>query len=151
MSETRVAILEANIDDMLPQHCEPVAESLFAAGAVDVFWTPIIMKKGRPALLLTAICPLDLQETVAVAIFKNSSTIGIRTRETDRFTLERTWITVVTKFGPVRMKVGSWKGEIVNAQPEFEDVKSISKASNTPVKIVHAAAIAAYIALEKAD
>ena len=144
MSVDHISILEANIDDMSPQLCEPVAEALFAVGALDVYWTPIIMKKGRPAFLLTALCRTEDKEVVAEAIFRNSTSIGIRYRESDRFILEREWIVVVTEFGNVRIKIGRWKGEIVNALPEFEDIRKAAETSGVPVKLVQAAAISAY-------
>ncbi|MEP6754506.1 MAG: nickel insertion protein [Chthonomonadales bacterium] len=140
----KISILESNIDDMSPQLCQPVADAIIAAGALDVYWTPIIMKKGRPALLLTVMCRTEDNERVAEAIFRNSTSLGIRYRESNRFILERNWVAVETKYGSVRIKLGIWKGQIVNAHPEFEDVRKSAEKSGVPVKLVFAAAEAAY-------
>ncbi|HZP82332.1 MAG TPA: nickel insertion protein [Chthonomonadaceae bacterium] len=139
-----IAVLETNLDDFLPEFYEALMERLFAAGAVDVFLSPIQMKKNRPATLLTVLAPPEKAEEIAQILFMETTTLGVRHTTMERFTLERRWETVETAYGPIRIKVGSWRGVETTASPEYEDVKAAALAHNVPVKTVYAAAQRAY-------
>ncbi len=140
----RVAVIECEIDDMNPQIFGLVMERLYAAGALEVFYIPVQMKKNRPGTLLTVVAPPALRATMSDVIFHETTTIGLRYRETDRECLERTVVTVETPIGAVRVKVASRHGRVVNASPEFEDCVRLAAASNLPVKDVQAIAMKAY-------
>jgi len=139
-----ITVLETNVDDFSPQFYEPLSEKLFASGAADVFLVPIQMKKGRPATLLTVLAPPDRAELLADLIFTETTTLGIRFNTMKRICLEREWKTVETQYGPIRIKVGRWKGEEKTASPEYEDVRAAAEKTGTPLKAVHQAAMTAY-------
>ncbi|MCE5324288.1 nickel pincer cofactor biosynthesis protein LarC [bacterium] len=139
-----VAILESNIDDMEPQVYEVVMERLFAAGALDVYLTPIQMKKNRPATLLSVICDPEKISAMGNIIFEETSTIGIRIDRQSRMCLPRITVTVDTKYGQITIKVAHKNGEIINSQPEYEDCKAAAAKHGVPVKLVRDAAIAKF-------
>jgi molybdenum cofactor synthesis domain-containing protein len=145
-----VTVLETNLDDFAPEFYETLMERLFAAGAVDVFLAPIQMKKNRPATLLTALAPPEKLEAVAQVLFTETTTFGIRYVPMQRLTLERRWETVQTSYGPIRIKIGSWRGLETTASPEYEDVRAAAQAHHVPVKSVYAAAPASYARLAAA-
>jgi uncharacterized protein (TIGR00299 family) protein len=139
-----VAVLETNLDDFSPQFYEPLTERLLGAGAVDVYLSPIQMKKGRPATLLTVLAPPEKAESLAEIVFDETTTLGIRFSTMRRLCLAREWVTVETEYGSIRIKVGRWRSVEKTAAPEYEDVKAAARAHNAPVKAVHQAALAAY-------
>jgi molybdenum cofactor synthesis domain-containing protein len=139
-----VSVLETNLDDFSPEFYETLMERLFSGGAVDVFLSPIQMKKGRPATLLTVLAPPEKTEALAEIIFAETTTFGIRYTTMQRLTLERRWETVETAYGPIRMKVGLWQGTETTASPEYEDVKAAARTHQVSVKKVYAAAQQAY-------
>ncbi len=141
---TTIVSLETNIDDLSPEFYELLFERLFEAGALDVYLTPIQMKKSRPASLLTVLAPLDIAEDLTGIIFAETSTFGIRTSRFDRVILERKWVEVSTEYGTIRIKVGRHKGSELTAAPEYEDVKAASKLHNVPLKQVYHAALDEY-------
>ncbi len=139
-----VTVLETNIDDISPQIYEVVMERLFAAGALDVYMTPVQMKKNRPATLLSVICaPQDIV-TMSNILFEETSTIGIRIDSRTRICLPRKIITLETKYGPIRLKIAQRSGEPVNVQPEYEDCKAAAAGHKVPLKTVRDAAIVAF-------
>jgi len=140
----RVLVLEAEIDDMLPQLYGPLLARLFDAGALDAYLTPVQMKKNRPGTLVTAIAPPGRRAAVEQVFFAETTTLGVRSQEWDRTTLEREVIAVETAYGTVGVKVGRRGGQVTNAQPEFEDCQRVASAAGVPVKEVWAAAIAAW-------
>jgi uncharacterized protein (TIGR00299 family) protein len=140
-----VTELEANIDDMSSELCEHVTEELFSAGALDVWWTPITMKKGRPALALRVMCGNASAEAVMSVIFCETSSIGVRTKETVRRVLQREIVQVETEYGPIPVKVARYLGKVVNAAPEFEACRRQAKVHDVPLKQVFAAASSAYL------
>ena len=146
-----VVALETNLDDFSPEMYETVMERLFAAGALDVFLSPIQMKKNRPAVLLTVLAAPEKTSVLAEALFTHTSTFGIRYTTMQRFTLERRWLNVRTPYGAVRIKIGTWQGRETSASPEYEDVKAAALAHNVPAKTVYASAQAAYIASLSTD
>jgi len=131
----QVTVIETNIDDMNPQLYENLFERLFAAGALDVFVENIIMKKGRPGHKLTVIAGADTAKLSEV-IFRETSTIGLRTHVTDRITLRRDIRKVRTRFGDVRVKTALLNGEAVNISAEYEDIKLIAAKTGLPLKKV---------------
>ena len=136
--------IDANIDDMSPELCAPAAEAVFAAGALDVWWTPITMKKGRPALTLSALAEDAAKDAVIAAILRETTTIGVRYAQLQRTVLARQTVEVVTRFGPIPVKVALDGDAVRNAAPEYEACAAAAKRFNVPVKTVYAAAIMAY-------
>jgi uncharacterized protein (TIGR00299 family) protein len=140
-----VVVLEAEIDDMNPQIFGVVMDRLLAAGALDVFYTPIQMKKNRPGTLLTVVAAPDARERLSGIVFRETTTIGIRHREMVRECLDRETVTVTTPVGDVRMKVARRDGELFNASPEFDDLARLAAESGRPVKEIQAAAMKAFL------
>jgi len=140
----RVLVLETEIDDMPAQLYGPLMDHLLAAGALDVFYTAVQMKKGRPGLLVTVLCDPSRREALEEVLFTETTTLGVRRQEWERTALERDRVTVETVHGTVAIKRGRRGGRVYNAQPEFEDCRRIAEARGVPVKEVWAAALAAY-------
>ena len=138
-----VVLVEANVDDMSPQLVGPLYDALFAAGAVDVWSAPILMKKGRPALLVSALATPAMLAPVERAFFVHSTTLGLRRRALERLVLARSFAAVATPYGKVRVKLSALDGEILGAQPEFEDCRRLAARAGVPTREVHAAAAAA--------
>lgn len=133
-----VVEIETNIDDMNPQDFQDLEERLFAAGALDVFFTPIIMKKKRPAVKLTCIAHTDARERLGEIILRYSTSIGVRWHEMQRMTLRRRFIKFNSSYGEVSLKLSSWGDELIRVTPEYEDVLSISRKLDVPIdKIRH--------------
>lgn len=123
-----VAELSCNIDDMTPEAVGFAIDELFAGGALDVFKTPVGMKKNRPGILLTCICPTEKSDEVANLIFLHTTTIGIRKNVCSRYKLDRSVRTVQTKFGPVRIKEAGGYG-VHRVKPEYDDISAIAKVN----------------------
>ena len=140
----RVLVMEAEIDDMNPQLFGGLIEGLLAQGALDAFYTPIYMKKGRPGTLVTVIAPPAAREAVSAALFRETTTIGVRYREAARECLLRETVVVPTAAGEIRVKVARRDGFVVNAAPEFDDCARVAAASGRPVKEIHALAVTAF-------
>ncbi|HTD96078.1 MAG TPA: nickel pincer cofactor biosynthesis protein LarC [Edaphobacter sp.] len=139
-----VTILETALDDLSPQIISYVSEKALAEGALDVMLTPVIMKKGRPATLLTVLCNPSDSPALQQFLLRETSTLGVRIHQEQRSCLDRAHTTVVTPYGEIRVKLGSRNGEIFNAAPEFEDCRTAAAKHNVPLKLVQQAAIAAY-------
>lgn len=135
-----VAVLEANIDDMSPQLFEPLMEDLFAAGALDVYLTPAIMKKSRPATVLTVLAEAGAEGRLAPLILQGSTTFGLRVSRRGRLKLTREIRIVETPHGAVAVKVGRLGERTVQVSPEFEDCRRIAAAAGVPVRTVLEAA-----------
>jgi uncharacterized protein (DUF111 family) len=136
--------VRANLDDMNPEWCEQIASRLQAVGAVDVWWTPIVMKKSRPALELSCLIPEGKLEAASAIFFRDATTLGLRYDRVSRRVLARKHITVDTQYGPIAMKVGYLGDEAVNAAPEYEACREVADRASVPLKEVYAAAIAAW-------
>jgi uncharacterized protein (DUF111 family) len=136
--------LDANLDDMSPELCGPASEAVFAAGALDVWWTPITMKKGRPALMISALATFQTRGAVAAAILRETTTIGIRYAERDRTILARSIREVATAYGPIAVKVACDGDAVMNVAPELDACVAAARRHGVPVKLVFAAALAAY-------
>jgi len=129
----RVSIIETNIDDMNPQCYEYVMERLFSSGALDVYLTQVIMKKGRPGVLLTVLCGEDRKEDIINLLFKETTTIGVRFYEVARRVLEREIRKVNTEYGTIRVKVSKGPDGTPKFSPEYEDCKRIAKKYKIPL------------------
>jgi hypothetical protein len=140
-----VTVLETALDDLSPQVLAHVTETALASGALDVMLTPVIMKKGRPGTLLTVLCNPSESAALEHLILSETSTLGLRIRQDRRSCLRRSYVTVSTPYGAIRIKIGSRAGETLNAAPEFEDCRKAAAQHHVAVKLVQQAAIAAYV------
>jgi uncharacterized protein (TIGR00299 family) protein len=145
ISSHSVVVIEAEIDDMNPQIFGVAMDRLMEAGALDVFYTPIQMKKNRPGTLLTVLAPPPLRDRLTSVIFRETTTIGVRYRETVRDCLDREMVPVETELGAVRIKVARRGEELLNAAPEFEDCARLAAEHDLPTKHVQALAMKAYL------
>jgi uncharacterized protein (TIGR00299 family) protein len=142
--DEEIGVIEANLDDMNPQIYGYFLEKALAAGALDVYTTPVQMKKNRPGVLLTVLCkPGDTQALMAL-IFAETTTFGARTYRAQRKVLPREWVNVATQFGDVRVKVSRVNGSVLHAAPEFEDCRRLAEEKNVPLQNVIAAAMRNY-------
>ncbi len=132
-SGQNITVIETNIDDMNPQVYEYVMEKLFKSGALDVFLTQVIMKKGRPGIKLTVLCSEDKRDELIKLILSETTSIGVRFHEVQRKTLQRTIESKNTKFGKIDIKVSRLGNDIVKITPEYEDCKKIAKKFNIPL------------------
>jgi uncharacterized protein (TIGR00299 family) protein len=133
-------LLETNIDDMNPQFFEPLSERLFEAGSLDVWLTPVTMKKGRPATVVSAIVPADRREEIERVLFVESTTIGVRATPVSRTRAPRRFETVTTRWGDVRLKLRGWDGRVLGATPEYDDCLQLSRVSGAPIREIWAEA-----------
>jgi uncharacterized protein (TIGR00299 family) protein len=141
----RVLVLECSIDDMNPQFYSSLVERLQAAGALDVYLSPVQMKKNRPGTLVTVLAPVGQRDVMLDVLFRDSTTIGVRFHEAERECLSREWHTVTTRFGDVRIKVARRGPAVMNAAPEYEDCAARAAERKVSVREVHAAAIQAFL------
>ncbi len=145
-----VQVLETTIDDMNPQLYGHLMERLFAAGALEVFYTAIQMKKNRPGTMVKVICPVQRMEEVGAVLFRETTTIGFRYLPMGRIELGRRIETVTTPFGAVRVKVSMHDGSIAQATPEYEDCRALALKAGVPLKEVQRAAAAECLRLRSA-
>ncbi|MGH3497918.1 MAG: nickel pincer cofactor biosynthesis protein LarC [Nocardioidaceae bacterium] len=135
--------LDTNVDDLDPRLWPPVLTALLDAGAADAWLTPILMKKGRPAYTLSVLCPVSARDAVVAVVVRQTTAIGLRTRPVDKVALERREERVLVDGQPIRVKVATHNGAVVNVQPEYDDVVRAAGCLNRPAKIVLAQAAAA--------
>jgi uncharacterized protein (TIGR00299 family) protein len=140
----RVTIVETNIDDMNPEHYEVVVRKLLTAGALDVYMTPIYMKKGRPATLLSVICANDRTDDIAGIVLSETTSFGVRITTAERRCLNRRWETISTRFGDIRVKIGSVGDQPVKATPEYEDCRCAAETHAVPIREVYEETIHQY-------
>jgi uncharacterized protein (TIGR00299 family) protein len=150
LERDRIRVIEANIDDMSPELYEPLMEALFAAGALDVALTPLLMKKARPGTLVTVLAPEEAAERCAERLLRESTTFGLRMTTAERRKLHRRHVEVETPFGRVRVKCGSIGDEVWTVAPEYDDCRRVARARGIPVRAVLEAARAAAEALRGA-
>jgi uncharacterized protein (TIGR00299 family) protein len=139
----RVSLMEANIDDLNPELVPDAVERCVAAGALDVWTMPALMKKGRPGIVLSALARPGDEAAVARAMLEETSTLGVRLSRLHRYELEREERIVEVDGGAVRVKIGWLDGRVVNVAPEHDDCAALARASGRSVKSVWAAALAA--------
>ncbi len=143
-SLTSVEVLEAQVDDLPGEHLPPLISALLDAGAVDAFASPILMKKGRSGLLVTALASKEKVDAVSEAMIRHGSTFGVRRYTAERTVLDRWHETVETTYGSIRVKIGALRGEVLHAAPEFEDVQARAHESGQPAPTIHTAALHAW-------
>jgi uncharacterized protein (TIGR00299 family) protein len=136
-----LVVLETNIDNLSGEILGYSMEKLLNEGALDVFHTPIYMKKNRPAVMLSVITKADMEQKLVDILLKETTTLGIRRYEISRYAMEREIFSVNTKYGEVRLKK-AWLGSVVKYSPEYEDCAQIAREHNVPIKDVFAAAMA---------
>jgi pyridinium-3,5-bisthiocarboxylic acid mononucleotide nickel chelatase len=141
----RIAVLECEIDDMNPQIFGVLMDRLYAAGALEVYYSAVQMKKNRPGTLVTVLAPPERREELAGIVFRESTTIGVRHHDVQRERLEREIVTIDTPLGSIRFKVARRDGSVVNASPEFDDCVRIAAERGLPVKDVQAVATRAWL------
>ena len=129
-------VIETNIDDMNPQFYDYVMEKLFAMEVQDVFLTPIVMKKNRPATLLTVICPSGKLLSIVEFLLRETTTLGLRWREEERALADRKILALQTKYGEIHFKLAQWEGKMINLSPEYEDCKRLALKKRIPLKDV---------------
>lgn len=142
LNQDEIVSLECQVDDINPEIIPELLSILIDAGALDVFATPILMKKGRPGFALTTLCPPHLVDSIRSLLFEHSSTLGVRQQTQIRRVLDRKHQSIQTPWGECRIKLGLHDGKIINRAPEFEDCKILSKQGNIPLKTVYAWALA---------
>ena len=142
--DRRLVVVEANLDDLSPELVPDAIEELLSAGALDAWFTPIVMKRGRPAVTISALCEPGALRDVRHAFFESTSTFGVRIHAVARPELERRVVEVdLAEGGPrIRVKVGLLDGRPVSAKPEHVDVVEAARKLGRPVRSVHAAASA---------
>ncbi len=138
-----LVLLETNVDDMSPEAHGYVMERLLAAGALDAYLTPVLMKKGRPGVVLSVLCAPADAEDLRGLLFAETTTLGVRTTEVVRHCLPRAIKIAQTPYGEIRVKVARWAGG-EKAAPEYEDCRRAAQAADAPLLHVYQAAIAAY-------
>jgi uncharacterized protein (TIGR00299 family) protein len=144
--DTSHVLLETNVDDMSGEIAAFALEHAFGAGALDVWTTPIGMKKGRPALMISALARAEQADAVASALLAQTTSLGLRIRPVERIERPRRILEVETSYGAIRVKLAEGDGLPVNVAPEYEDCRAAAEAAAVPVKQVYAAAITAAMA-----
>jgi len=145
----RVVVIETNIDDMNPQFYDYVMEKLFAIEVLEVFITPVLMKKNRPGHLLTVICPSEKLPSVTEFLLRETTTLGLRWHEEERAKTDREILPLKTKHGRIRFKLARWEGKVVNLSPEYEDCKRLALEKRVPLKEIFEEARKESIAFQK--
>jgi len=142
--DEEIAVIEANLDDMNPQIYGYFLEKALAAGALDVYTTPVQMKKNRPGTLLTVLCKPQDTNALMSLIFAETTTFGARTYRAQRRVLPREWVSVATEYGDVRIKVSRVNGRILHVAPEYDDCRKLAVEKNVPLQRVIAEAMRSY-------
>ncbi len=129
-----VELIQTNIDDCTPEILGYVMERAFSLGALDVWHTPIQMKKNRPGVELTVLCQSNIVEALTELIFKETGTLGIRQQSINRIVLERETRVATSPYGEISVKTAKFKGKLIQNKPEFEDCRTIAIKTNTPLR-----------------
>ena len=135
--DERMTLVQANVDDMNPEWTSYVMDRLFEAGANDVYWIPIVMKKGRPGLMLNVLVEKGRLAIVEEIIFRETTTLGLRYMDAVCHRLERTFVSVDTEWGPITVKAGYHRGMLVQYAPEFRECEQAALAYRIPLKEVY--------------
>jgi uncharacterized protein (TIGR00299 family) protein len=131
-----IRVIEANLDDLNPQVYGYFTEKALAAGALDVFTTPVQMKKGRPGTLLTLLCKPEDARKLTDLVFDETTTFGLRSYTAERRILPREWQSVQTRFGEVRMKIARVNGKVLQVSPEYEDCRKLAEKEKVALREV---------------
>ena len=140
----RLFVVETNIDDASPQIVGHLMEQAFARGALDCYFTPVQMKKNRPGVLVSILCRPSEREAMFALLFAETTTIGARSYEVERRALAREVVTVETAYGPIDVKVSRAGGRVTTCTPEFEQCRAAAQSAGVPLRLVEAAARAAF-------
>ena len=135
-------LLETEIDDMNPEFFSALIEGLFALGAFDVHWTPVQMKKNRPGVSLQVLVDAEHRDAAATMIFRETSTFGLRVLTVERYCLRRSFDSIATPFGPVRVKIGYWGERVLKVTPEYEECRRLAASKDLPLGRIYQAAAA---------
>lgn len=136
VSEERLLMIETNIDDVSPQIIGHVMNRAFELGALDCYFTAVQMKKNRPGVLLSVLCDKSVKDSIMQLLFKETTTLGVRTYEVERRALARSIVTVETQYGPIDVKVAHLNGQVVNEMPEFDQCRNAAAKAGVAVKVV---------------
>ncbi|MFS4465479.1 nickel pincer cofactor biosynthesis protein LarC [Staphylococcus haemolyticus] len=136
-SHDKVQVIECQIDDMTPEMLGHFMDKSLNHGALDVYYTPITMKKNRPAIQLTVLCKVNDKETMENLVLTHTSSLGVRSYTVNRHILTRAFRDVDTPYGQIKVKFALKNGQILKMKPEFEDIKSISEHKNIPLQQVY--------------
>ncbi len=145
-AQETITVLEANLDDLNPQVFGYVMDRLLEERALDAFVMPVQMKKNRPGMLLTVLCKVEDAARLTQILFSETTTLGVRRREERREVLSRKFVSVTTRWGDVRLKIGSLNGTVANYAPEYEDCRKIAVENHVPLKSVMQEAVQLYLA-----
>ncbi len=140
MEINRLVQLECNIDDATPETLAYAARRLLEMGSLDVWMTPIVMKKGRPGVLLSVLARPELVESLTELLFRETTTLGVRQFQVDRVALPRQVMTVETEYGPLEVKLACMEGKVVTAAPEYESCRAAAEWHGVSLKQVYDAA-----------
>ncbi|HEX4201545.1 MAG TPA: nickel pincer cofactor biosynthesis protein LarC [Chthoniobacterales bacterium] len=140
----RLTEVQATIDDMSPELLGAAIEKIREAGAVEAFFSAVQMKKSRPGTLITALCRPEKLAEIQEIILRHTSTFGVRYREVERLALDRKFVSVTTQYGPISIKLGLLKEEVIQVAPEFEECRQAAEKAGMPIKAVYDAALQAY-------
>ncbi|GAA3409342.1 nickel insertion protein [Paenibacillus hodogayensis] len=135
--DDHMVLVQANLDDMNPEFSSYVMDRLFEAGANDVYWVPIIMKKGRPGMMLNVLVAEERLEQIETIVFAETTTLGLRYVRAEVHRLARQFVQVETEWGPIAVKLGFHRGELVQMAPEFKECEAAAKRSGVPLKRVY--------------
>jgi len=140
----RVTVLETNLDDISSEALGHFMQGVLSSGALDVFFTPVQMKKNRPGTLLTILCVASDADRFTETILRETTAFGVRRTQADRRKLKRETKTVQTEHGPVEIKIGWLNGEAVQIAPEFDSCRKLAEQTGAPLRIIHSAAVKAF-------
>ncbi len=135
-STEQALMIECNLDDMNPELYEYVMEKIFLAGADDVFFQPVVMKKTRPATKISVLCKIPASQEIKNILLTETSTLGVREYTVNKTVLQRNWKLIQTPWGEVRVKQGILNGKVIKSKPEYEDCLKISIENNIPLNVV---------------
>lgn len=136
----QIVLLETNVDDQPGEQLAFAAERLLVAGALDVWWQPIGMKKGRAAIMLTVLGRLEREAELVDVLMQETTSLGVRRQTLDRWTCDRELRTVTTEWGPIRIKLKRWRGAVLGAAPEYEDCAQLARAKGIALQTIYRAA-----------
>ncbi len=131
-----IEIIETNVDDMSPEISSYVMEKLFEHGALDVFFVPILMKKGRAAIKINVLCPPNIRDELIKVLLTETTTFGVRFYAADRVILNRDYVEINTQWGPVQAKRGYLNGDLIKTVPEYEDCRSLAEQNGVSLQSV---------------
>lgn len=148
-ADEQLLIIETNVDDLSPQVLGHAMEKAFELGALDCYFTPILMKKSRPATLISVLCRPEDKEDLMRMIFTETTTLGLRTYEVARRSLDREVVSVKTPYGPIDVKVARLNGNVVNRMPEYDQCQAAANSAGVPLRVVEDEARLAFLKLEE--